>query len=250
LCNYPGDNPDMKNSQFPTTRFTLVVHAREQISPESQVALEKLCEGYWYPLYAFVRRKGYGPDEAQDLTQGFFTRLLERQYLRDYQRERGRFRTFLLGSVQHFLSNERDWARAEKRGGGCVPLCLDEVFQTGEHRYSLEPRSDLTPEKIFEKHWASTLLERTLNRLQADASQAGTGGQFIRLKGYLTGEESEIPYSQVAENLGTTEGALKVSIHRLRRRFREVLHEEISHTVSHPDQIRDEIRFLTAVVSQ
>jgi len=240
----------MRNNQFPTTRFTLVVHAREQITPESQSALEKLCEEYWYPLYAFVRRKGYGPDEAQDLTQGFFTRMLERHYLRDYQRERGRFRTFLLTSVQHFLSNERDWARAEKRGGGRTPLGLDEVFQTGERRYSLEPRSDLTPEKIFEKHWASTLLDRTLLRLQAAAMEAGNGNQFIRLKGYLTGEESEIPYSQLAETLGTTEGALKVAIHRLRRRFREVLYEEISHTVSHPDQIRDEIRFLTSVVSQ
>jgi RNA polymerase sigma-70 factor (ECF subfamily) len=233
----------MNKNQFPTTRFTLVLNASEQITPESQAALETLCEGYWFPLYAFIRRKGYDPEEAQDLTQGFFTRLLERHYLRDYHRERGRFRTFLLSSVQHFLSNERDWARAVKR-------CLDEVFETGERRYNREPRSELTPEKIFEKHWATTLLDRTFLRLNSDAVKAGTANQFDCLKGFLTGEESGIPYSQLAANMGTTEGALKVAIHRLRRRFREVLHEEISHTVSHPDQIRDEIRFLTAVVSQ
>jgi len=240
----------MKKNRFPTTRFTLVLNAREHISAESQAALETLCEGYWFPLYAFVRRKGYGPEEAQDLTQGFFARLLERQYLRDYERERGRFRTFLLTSVQNFLSNERDWARTAKRGGGRVVLQLDEVFENGERRYSLEPRTELTPESIFEKHWANTLLERTLHRLQADATEAGNLRQFRRLKGFLTGEESSIPYSQVAETLGTTEGALKVAVHRLRRRFREVLHDEIAQTVSHPDQIQDEIRFLTAVVSQ
>jgi len=240
----------MRKHQFPTTRFTLVLNAREQISAESQAALETLCEGYWFPLYAFVRRKGYGPEEAQDLTQGFFARMLERQYLRDYQRERGRFRTFLLSSVQNFLSNERDWARTAKRGGGRTLIRLEEVFEKGERRYSLEPRTELTPERIFEKHWANTLLDRTLHRLQADAAEAGNLKQFSRLKGYLTGEDSSIPYSRIAETLGTTEGALKVAVHRLRARFREVLHDEIAQTVSHPDQIQDEIRFLTAVVSQ
>jgi DNA-directed RNA polymerase specialized sigma24 family protein len=230
----------MRKDQFPTTQWNLVLLAGESLAQQSREALETLCRTYWYPLYAFVRRQGYSPDEAQDLTQGFFARLLEKRYLRDYQRERGRFRTFLLASLQHFLANERDWARAQKRGGGVATLPLDAVVQDGENRYSLEPRSSLTPEKIFERQWALTLLDRVLLRLQGESVQAGNSDQFGRLKDFLIGDEARIPHRQLARELGTSEGALKVAIHRLRRRFREVLREEISHTVSDPDDVQEE----------
>ena len=199
---------------------------------------------YWYPLYAFVRRQGYGPDEAQDLTQAFFTRLLEKKYLRDYARERGRFRSFLLAALKHFLSNERDRARAQKRGGGVTLLPLVDVIQDGENRYSLEPRSDLTPEKIFERQWARALLDHVLLRLQEEFVTAGKVDQFDRLKGFLMGDDAGIPYSELARDLETTENALKVSIHRMRRRFKDVLREEISHTVADPAEVQEEIRYL------
>jgi RNA polymerase sigma factor (sigma-70 family) len=229
--------------RFPTTQWHLVLIAGEGRSQEAQEALATLCRTYWYPLYAFVRRQGYSPEESQDLTQGFFTKLLEKRYLRDYQRERGRFRTFLLASLKHFLANERDWTRAQKRGGGVSLLPVDALIQTGEHRYSLEPRSDLTPETIFEKQWAHTILDQVLLRLREENEQ------FDRLKDFLIGDEARIPYKQLAIDLGSTEGALKVAVYRLRRRFREILRDEISHTVSDPADIQEEIRYLMTVVA-
>ena len=238
-----SNSGDSHAGRFPTTQWHLVLVAREGYSPESRAALASLCRTYWYPLYAFIRRQGYSPDDAKDLTQGFFARLLEKHYLRDYERERGRFRSFLLASLKHFLANEHDWNRAQKRGGGVAQLSLDAIIETAEHRYSLEPRSDLTPERIFEKQWAVTVLDRVLLRLSQESEH------FEKLKGFLVGDEARIPYRQVALDLGTTEGALKVSIHRLRRRFREALREEISHTVSDPAEIQEEIRYLMAIVS-
>jgi DNA-directed RNA polymerase specialized sigma24 family protein len=239
----------MSKGQFPTTQWHLVRIAGEGFSEESKEALAALCRTYWYPLYSFVRRQGYSPEEAQDLTQGFFMRLLEKHYLRDYQRERGRFRSFLLASLKHFLANERDWAAAQKRGGGIAALPLDAIRETGETRYNLEPRSTATPEKIFERQWALALLDHVLRRLQTEFTAAGKDGQFDRLKGFLVGDESHIPYRLLAADLGTSEGALKISIHRLRRRFREVLREEIAPTVSHTDEVQEEIRYLMAVVA-
>jgi RNA polymerase sigma-70 factor (ECF subfamily) len=234
---------DSHAGRFPTTQWNLVLIAGQGFSQESREALATLCHTYWYPLYAFVRRQGYDPDEARDLTQGFFTRLLEKRYLRDYQRERGRFRSFLLASLKHFLANERDWARAQKRGGGISSLPLEALIQTGEHRYSLEPRSNLTPEKIFERQWAMTVLDQVLLQLGESSED------FERLKGFLIRDDSRTPYRQLAEELGTTEGALKVSVHRLRRRFREILREKISHTVSDPAEVQEEIRYLMAIVA-
>jgi RNA polymerase sigma factor (sigma-70 family) len=234
---------DSHAGRFPTTQWNLVVIAGQGFSPESQEALATLCRTYWYPLYGFVRRQGYDPEEARDLTQGFFTRLLEKRYLRDYHRERGRFRSFLLASLKHFLANECDWARAQKRGGGVSSQSLEALIETGEHRYSLEPRSNLTPEKIFERQWALTVLDQVLLQLREDSDD------FERLKGFLIGDEDRIPYRQLAEDLGKTEGALKVSVHRLRRRFREILREKISHTVSDPAEVPEEIRYLMANVS-
>jgi RNA polymerase sigma-70 factor (ECF subfamily) len=230
--------------RFPTTQLNLVLAAGEEISEQqAHEALAILCRTYWYPLYAFVRRQGYPPDEAQDLTQGFFTRLLEKNCLRDYQRERGRFRSFLLVSLKHFLSNERARARAQKRGGGAFTLPLDGIVQDSERRFSLEPRSNLTPEKAFERQWARAILDQSLERLRCE------NDHFDRLKGFLTGDQAGIPYRQLAGELDTTEGALKVAIHRVRRRFREVLREQIAHTVSHPREVQDEIRYLMAVLS-
>ena len=234
---------DSGAGRFPTTQWHLVLIAGEGVSPESKEALATLCRTYWYPLYAFVRRQGYGPDEAKDLTQSFFTRLLEKRYLRDYQRERGRFRSFLLASLKHFLANERDWARAQKRGGNVSSLSLQTLMEVGEHRYGLEPRSNLTPEKIFERQWALTILDQVLLRVRQDSDK------FEQLKGFLVGDEVRIPYRQLANDLHTTEGALKVAVHRLRRRFREILREEIAHTVSDPAEVQEEIRYLMAIVA-
>jgi RNA polymerase sigma factor (sigma-70 family) len=228
--------------RFPTTQWHLVLSAAEGVSSESRDALASLCRTYWYPLYAYLRRQGYGPDDAQDLTQGFFARLLEKHYLKDYRPERGRFRSFLLAALKHFVANEHDWAKAQKRGGEVAPVSLDEI-QDGERRYSLEPRSNLTPEKIFEKQWALALLDQAFRRLREDNQE------FERLKGFLTGDETRIPYQQLALDLGTTEGALKVSVHRLRRRFRDVLREEISQTISEPDEVQDEIRYLITILA-
>lgn len=222
--------------------------AGEGFSAQSSEALATLCGVYWYPLYAFIRRQGYGPDEAQDLTQAFFARLLEKKYLRDYARERGRFRSFLLAALKHFLSNERDRSRAQKRGGGVPSLPLSAVIQDGENRYSLEPRSDLTPERIFERQWARALLDHVLVRLQDEFVTAGKAGQFDRLKGFLMGDEARIPYAELAKDFATTENALKVSIHRMRRRFKDVLRDEISHTVADPAEIQEEIRYLLSAV--
>jgi DNA-directed RNA polymerase specialized sigma24 family protein len=238
----------MKKDLFPSTQWSLVRIAGESFGEESQQALATLCRAYWYPLYAFVRREGYGPDEAQDLTQAFFARLLEKKYLRDADRDRGRFRSFLLASMKHFLSNERDRARAEKRGGGTTALALDEVIRTGESRFSLEPRSQLTPEKIFERQWALAVLDRVFTRVQAEMADNGKAAQLERMKPFLIGGETHIPYSRLAGEWDMTEGALKVAIHRLRRRFREVLRDEISQTVVRPEEVQEEIRYLVSVL--
>jgi RNA polymerase sigma-70 factor (ECF subfamily) len=198
----------------------LIHAARSGTGPHAQEALSALCRAYWYPIYAYVRRLGYPAEEAEDLTQGFFTRVLEKHYLRDFQRERGRFRSFLLTSLKHFIANERDWVHAQKRGGARPPLALDDVLQGAERRYGIEPRDDLTPERIFERQWALAVLARVQDRLQDEANQTGKRTQFDRLKGLLVGEESDVGYRALAEELDTTEGALKVAIHRLRQRFK------------------------------
>lgn len=215
---------------------------------ESREALATLCHIYWYPLYAFIRREGHGTDEARDLTQAFFAQLLEKRYLKDCDPHRGRFRSFLLASLKHFLANQWDRAQAKKRGGGTFAVSLDAVMQTGESRYCLEPRSELTPERIFERQWAVTVLNQVFSRLQAEMDESGTPERFQRLKPYLIAAEPQMPYGRLASELGTTEGALKVAVHRLRRRFREILRNEISPTVSDPGEVQDEIRYLISVL--
>ena len=240
----PPDAHDRR--RFATTRWSQVLAAGHADTRGSREALSRLCESYWYPLYVYVRRWGYDADQAQDLTQEFFARLLEKHYLQAADPSRGRFRSFLLASLKHFLSNERDRAGAIKRGGRVTVVPLE--IENAEGRYSLEPPDDETPEKIYERHWALTLLERTLARLSREFEAAGKRPLFARLEGYLTGEQETLPYSELASELGMSQGAVKVMIHRLRRRFGALLREEVGDTVSTPEEVDDEIRELFRVL--
>ncbi|HUE13004.1 MAG TPA: sigma factor [Planctomycetaceae bacterium] len=221
--------------QLATTRWSLVLAAGQRSSPQSAAALRALCETYWYPLYAYVRRRGNDPHDALDLTQAFFARLLEKDDLAAARPERGRFRSFLLASLKHFLANEWDRDRAQKRGGGRSALSID--FGIAEDRYGREPCHEETPEKIFERRWALLLLENVLARLHEESVHAGKSWIFDRLKVFLTGEQPAVSSGQLAAELQMTAGALKVAVHRLRRRYRELLRAEIGQTVADPDEI-------------
>jgi DNA-directed RNA polymerase specialized sigma24 family protein len=231
-----------RGGRFQTTRWSVVLAAGHSPTTESRAALTTLCEGYWYPLYAFLRRQGHSADEAQDLTQGFFARVLEKGWLADVDPARGRFRSFLLASLTHYASNERDRARALKRGGPVPPLPLD--IETAEGLYQLEPRDDLTPEHIFDRRWALTLLDRALARLRDECHARGKGNQFDALKEYLGGDRAGESYAAAGLSLDMSEGAVKVAVHRLRRRFRDLLRDEIAETVQTADQVEDELRHL------
>jgi DNA-directed RNA polymerase specialized sigma24 family protein len=235
-------------TEFPTTRITLVRAAAGGPDRQSREALATLCGLYWYPLYAYVRRCGHDAEEAQDLTQGFIARLLEKNSLRHFQQERGRFRSFLLAALKHFLANERDAVRAQKRGGGLAPVPLSVALHTGERRYRLEPRDEMTPERIFEKQWALGLLHRVVERLREESVKSGKGQQFDLLRGCLTGDDDRIGYRDLAGKLGMSEGAVKVAVHRLRHRFHEALREEIAMTVTDPIEIGEEIRYLLTIL--
>lgn len=233
------------SDHFATTQWSLVLAAQDGTSPEARAALAALCRSYWYPLYAFIRRQGFDVDQAQDLIQEFFTRLLEKDFLAMVDREKGKFRSFLLKACTHFLANERDRARAQKRGGGreLVSFPVDHA----ERRYGQEPSHMLTPERLFERHWALTLLEQVLARLKNEMTRAEKGRLFERLKTFLTGDRGE-PYRRLAAELGMTEGAVKVAVHRLRQRYRELLLEEIGRTVEDPADVDEEIdRLFTAL---
>jgi RNA polymerase sigma-70 factor (ECF subfamily) len=232
---------------FATTRWSVVLAAGTRSGDHSAEALATLCETYWYPVYAFIRRQGRDADHARDLTQEFFARVLEKNYFRDADPARGRFRTFLLTSIRHFLSNERDREQALKRGGKTPPLSLD--VETAEGAYQLEGRDDLTPEKLFDARWATLLLDRALARLQEEYVAAGKNDLFDGLKGFLTGDSDDVPYADTARALDMSEGAVKVAVHRLRRRFRDALIKEIAETVSDPADIDAEIRHLLQAVS-
>lgn len=229
---------------FPTTRITLIEAACGEPTAAARDALSVLCTAYWYPIYAYIRRHGYRREDAEDLAQGFFTRVLEKHYLRDFERTRGRFRSFLLVALRHFIANERDSAQAIKRGGASTTLPLGAVFPSADQRYSLEPRHDLSPEKLFEQQWALAVLGLAQQRLQAEAAHDGKAAQFERLKTSLIGGDLDASYRMIAADLGTTEGAIKVAVHRWRRRFRELLREEISRTVDDPADVGHELREL------
>ncbi len=234
-------------TDFTTTHWSLVLAAGHNSLPGSQSALEKLCHTYWYPLYAYVRRRGHSPEDAQDLTQDFFARLLRKEYLRHANRQRGRFRTFLLTSLQRFLINEWEKGRSQRRGGGQPVFSLDKDATEG--RYQAEPSEESTPEKVFEKRWAVTLLEQVLLRLREEFTASGKAEQFEQLKVLLWGEKSSPPYAVVAAQLGLSEGALKVAVHRLRQRYRELLRLEVANTVASPGEVDEELRHLIAIIS-
>ncbi len=232
-------------AQFATTRWSLVAAAHGG-SPESQQALTTLCQAYWYPLYAYARRHLPSLHDAQDATQAFFAELLEKRYLQDADPQRGKFRSFLLTAFKHFLSKTRDRANAQKRGGGRVPLALD--FQSGEHRYSLEPADHTTPETLFERRWALAILEQALARLRQELVGAGKEKHFECLKQALEGDGPQESYAHIGQELGISEQAVKVAVYRLRRRYQELLRAEIRQTVASPEEVDDELRDLFAAV--
>ena len=233
-------------SQFPTTRWSLVVAAGDPERQEARSALVSLCENYWYPLYAYLRRRGYSADQAQDLTQDFFVRVVEGRYLDRADPEKGRFRSFLLTSLKFFVADQEDRQRAHKRGGGAlVPL----EFSSGEERYQREPAHDETPERIFERRWALSVLDRVVEKLRNEFVQHGRPEDFERLKGSLLGR-SDTPNTALAREMNTSEGALKVAIHRLRKRYRDLFRQEIADTVADPAEVESELRYLAAVLTK
>jgi RNA polymerase sigma-70 factor (ECF subfamily) len=224
----------------------VVLTARAKGEPGSEEALAWLCETYWYPLYFFVRRRGYAFDEALDLTQGYFLRLMERDYLRDVRPEVGKFRSFLLASLKHYLANEKREAAALKRGGDHRLISLD--ADAAEHRYRLEPPDERTPEQAYERRWALTVIQRAHRRLEAELGESERRDQFRLLVGYLSGGDPKRSYREVAGELGATEAAVKMAVSRLRRRFGRILREEIAQTVVDDTEIDDEVRYLLTVV--
>lgn len=232
---------------FATTHWSVVLGSIDSDSSQQQAALEELCRKYWYPLYAFVRRRGSDPHEAADLTQGFFAFLLEKGALKRVAPEKGRFRSFLLAALTNFVNNEWDKRRTFKRGGQYRILSLNEP--EAEERYRLEPVDPVTPQKLFERRWAMTLLEEVLGRLKQEYTSEGKARLFEALEPGLTGEVAEGEYAAWAAGLGMSRGAAKVALHRLRRRFGKALRHEIAHTVASPAEVDEEIRQLFAAIS-
>lgn len=232
---------------FATTRWTLVLAAGSQGSPSADIALEDLCRTYWYPLYAYVRRQGHTTENAEDLTQAFFARFLEKNYLAGLNSNQGRFRAFLLASLKHFLANEWDRSQRQKRGGGATVLSLD--YQEADTRYQIVLPDHLSPDKLYDRTWAVTLLERVIVRLREENQAAGMAAQFEQLKQYLMVGTKDIPYAQAAIALTMSEGAVRVAVHRLRRRYRELLKQEIVQTLADPAQADEELRSLMRAFS-
>ena len=234
-------------ARFATTQWNVVLKARDGPAPQAREALAELCETYWYPIYAFVQRSGFNPDEAQDLTQAYFACLLEKDFLESVRPEAGRFRSFLLASLKHFMANEWDKQKAQKRGGHLRRVTLDQDGATS--RYGVEPASHLTPEDVFEKKWAQTLSERALGSLQAEWDKRGKTEQFRLYQGFLTANQPELSYSDLAARLTLSEGATRVAVHRLRHRYAKLLREEIAGTVRDPSEIEDELRHVLEVLA-
>ena len=232
---------------FTTTHWSVVLAAAQNDETQAHAALEKLCQTYWYPLYGYVRRCGHSLEDAQDLTQEFFARLLEKKFLAGVNESRGRFRSFLLASLKHFLANEWRRARAQKRGGGQIPISIDRM--AAETTCHFELADQITPEKVYERRWALTLLDRVLRRLREEFVRDGREKLFEQLKPTLTEASRTVAYAEIARRLDTTEGAVKVAVHRLRQRYREQLRLEIAETVAGPAEVEDELRNLFAALA-
>jgi RNA polymerase sigma-70 factor (ECF subfamily) len=242
----PTTRPAATGGIFVTTHWTVVLAAGRAGSPQAGVALEELCRTYWYPLYAYVRRHGHSREDAEDLTQGFFARLLEKNYLEGISSDGGKFRSFLLVALKRFLANEWDRANRQKRGGGVSPLSLD--WQEAEDRYQITPANNLSPDKLFDRAWATVMLERVITRLREEHHSEGKGDSYEQLKPFLMGK-AEILYAKAASDLKMSEGAVRVSVHRLRKRYRELLREEIAQTLASPTQADEEMHALFSALA-
>jgi len=242
-----GDAAAAPGPVFATTHWSVVLAAARSDTTRARAALGHLCRAYWYPLYAYARRRGHSAPDAQDLTQEFFARLLEGNWLADADRERGRFRTFLLTAMQHFLANEWHKAHTQKRGGHQTVLSLDD--DTAERRYTLEPVERATPESLFERGWALALLNDVLARLEAEYVREGKSDWLDAMRPVLTADRSAIRYGEIAGRLGIAETAVRVAAHRLRRRYRDLIRAAVADTVGSPDEVDAEMRHLFEVLS-
>lgn len=227
---------------FATTRWTVVLAAGQRHTPQADVALEKLCTTYWYPIYAYIRRRGHSKEDSEDLTQAFFTRFLEKNYLEDLSAERGRFRAFLLAALKHFLANEWDKARRQKRGGDATHLSLD--WQNADSQFRIAVAAGPSPDREFDREWAVALLGKVIERLEAEYTAEGRERQFAELKIFLTAGKGALPHAAAAAALGINEGAVRVAVHRLRKRYRELLREEIAQTLADSSQVDAEMNAL------
>jgi len=237
-----------RGSVFVTTHWSMVLSAGENDGTRSQNALAQLCQTYWYPLYAYARGRGHSREDAQDLTQEFFARLLAHDWVGKADRAKGRFRSFLLTAMKRFMADEWDKARAQKRGGGARLLPLP--FDAAETRWSREPADQLTPEESFERRWVMTLLEEVLKRLRREYEEEGNAGLFSEINPCLVGERASLPYAELARKLGSSESGVKSAVHRLRRRYRKLLRDEIAQTVAGPEEVDEELRHLFAVLGK
>jgi DNA-directed RNA polymerase specialized sigma24 family protein len=231
---------------FTTTHWSVVLLAGDATSPQAAAALEKLCRTYWLPLYSYIRRQGHGPHDAQDLAQGFFVRLLRMNSFADVSREKGKFRTFLLAALKHFLSDERDRVRAEKRGGGQTVISLDET--EAETRYLQVPSPDAAPRKVFDRRWALTVMEEALKRLRQEHTASGKQELFAYLSAFLSSEANPGDYDVLAPKLGMSAGSIGVAVHRLRQRYRECVRLELAQTVAGPADLDEEMNYLFSVL--
>jgi RNA polymerase sigma-70 factor (ECF subfamily) len=232
---------------FATTHWSVVLSAADTSAPGAQAALEELCRTYWYPLYAYVRRQGHSAEDAQDLTQEFFARFLAKKHFQLANRDRGRFRSFLLTTLKHFLINEWERSTAQKRGGSNPTVPVDTAI--AEHLYSQDLSHGLTADRIYERNWALAMLKGVRDRLQRDYADAGRAERFAQLEQFLPGQQSDVTYAEAAQRLNLPEGTVKSEVSRLKKRYGELLRTEIAHTVSSPDEINDELRHLITVIS-
>jgi RNA polymerase sigma-70 factor (ECF subfamily) len=237
-----------RHQWFATTHWSVVLAAKQDDSSKAAVALEKLCRTYWPPLYAYIRRDGQDATEAQDLTQEFFARLLARDYLQQLRHQEGKFRSFLLAYLKNFLSEQRRKAGAQKRGGGQLFVSLDATV--GEAGYLLEPVDELTPDQVFERRWAQSVLQTALDRLREEYTARGQAALFQRLQDYQPREPGGRSYAQLGEELGMTEAAVKSAVQRMRQRHRELLREEIAQTVTRPEEVEEELRHFRALLGR
>ena len=243
-----NDNAFKSDRCFNTTHWSVVLQAGQQHSSQSRDALEKLCRAYWHPIYAFARRKGRGEEEAKDLTQQFFSRLLERNDFSGLDPRKGKFRTFLLTAFTHFLANERDYANAAKRGGGGIIISLDGL--TDEQLSRSDLAQDCPPAKLFDLRWARSIVEQALERLRSEMSTAGKTANFDLLKSFLAAEAHEGEYASVARQMGVADASVAVLVHRMRQRYRQLVREQVAQTVTSPAELDEEMRHLFEVLNQ